>query len=440
MPSADLRLVIALLLLAPGSASLSAQKDPGPPRRIPGYVMPPDGDSLIKDGSRQGRILSLACEPYLGHLEAGDDARCVLRSGVVDGNVTTFTVLDSFPEINVANPNVATAPRKGALHALTPGYSPVWATFHGAIARDFVTIGPRQGDVTLTPAVTDTTIQVGQSYRFRLAYHDSAGREQLDARQATMALGWWGQPGRFDTVGLNVFEITPREPGKVEVMMSRGRRNVTVTVHVDPAPTPVPAAPIPKPNVVPILARTGGAAIQIQVIDTASPPRVIPISIDGKIYRTDKDGWFRGRADPGVSTVAVYCPATTLPAGPMILRTTLRFASGQNPRTRIRVSSAPCPPPGERRERGTFVGHYRNGTVETFTSCRALSPSVDAQRQALVAIEAPGFVPKQLDDTTSYFARFEGTLIGPGSRGTADYYLRVTRVLELRPTTANDCD
>ena len=404
--------------------------------------MPPAGDSVIKEGPLKGRILRLECDPYLGHLESGDDARCILRSGIVEGNTTRFAELDSLPEMLVANPNVVAAPRPGSLYALAPGYSEVWVTYDGGIARDFATIGPRQGPVTFFPRVTDTTIQLGQTYRFRLSYHDSAGREQLDARQATMSLVWWGQPGRFDTVGLNVFEITPREMGKVEVRMARGRRHSTVTVNVAAAPkAAAPVAPSsPKQDVVPVLVRAGGAAVQIQVIDAVSSPRPIPISIDGKVFRTDKDGWYRGRSDPGTLVVAVHCPSMTLPAGPVVGDTTLSFVSGQNPPMRVHVSSAQCDAPGERQVQGTFVGHYRNGREETFTPCRPLRSSGDSTRQVLVAIEAPGFVPKRLDDTARYFARFQGTLTGPGSYGASKYYLRVTSVLELRAARADDCD
>src|SRR5262249_13811869 len=101
--------------------------------------------------------------------------------------------------------------------------------------------------------------------------------------------------------------------------------------------------------------------------------------------------------------------------------------------------SARCATSASRQEQGTFVGHYRNGRMEMFTACRPMDGSRDGTREAIVVIEAPGFIPKRLDDTARYFARFEGTLRGPGAYGTANYYLRVVRVLELRAVAANDC-
>jgi hypothetical protein len=311
-------MAMALLLIG---AQASAQEPP----RIRGYVTPPLGDSLIREGPLAGRWIQLECDPLLGQLETGDAVRCILKSVKTEGNTATVALLDSFPDVRVANPNVMSPQRNGYLIARATGFSPVWASYSGAVARDFGNVGPSQGAVRFVPGVADTTIELGQSFKFRLAYYDSLGREQLDTRQASMALGWWGQPGRFDTVGLNLFEVTPRETGRVEVMMSRGRRVTKLTVHVIPAAAPKPE---PKIKFVPVLVRSMLASLQIQVIDAASSPRAIPIQIGSKVAMTGRDGWYRGRADSGTFAVSVRCPMTERYGGKVLRDTALRFVAG----------------------------------------------------------------------------------------------------------------
>jgi hypothetical protein len=434
---------VALLSIA---ACSSPPREPQPPRPIAGYVRPPEGDSLIREGKLSGRTLHLRCEPVLGNLEVGDAARCLLETGVTEGFTMTYTPLDSFPELRAANPGPVAIPRNGAVLARAEGYTQVWATHAGARVVESASVGPRTGGVRLLPAVADTTIEVGQTFRFRIAYYDTTGLEQQDRRAVAWSYARWDNPGKLDTVGLNEYALTAQAPGRMQFTAMRGKRQASVMINVIPAK--VVAAPAPSPGrrtEAPRTARYLLASVRIQVIDSASPPRPIPISIGSRMLVTTRDGWYRGNEDTGTVVVAVHCPVAGGPAGQVLGDTTVRLMAGANPPLRLRVSSARCRRPAASRATDVFAGHYRNGPEETFTSCQPLgvaSGSPSADRIAIVTIDAPGFTPRRLDDTTRYFARFEGKLAGPGSygaRGQARYYLRVTRVLELRPERPTDC-
>jgi hypothetical protein len=329
-----------VLLALAGAACASAPRDPGPPRMIPGWVAPPQGDSLIREGPLAGRAIYLVCAPNLGTLETNDEARCHLNTGLTEGSITTFALLDSFPQLHVSNPRVAAAPRTGRVIARDTGYSALWATYSGARAIEWLSVEPVQGEVRFVPGVTDTTIEVGQRYRFRLVHYDAMGREQLNPRGAAMTVAWWGR-GRIDTVGLNLFELTATETGRAELTMFRGKRSAQVTVRFV-APKKVEASPAPSAPRDLRTTRQLTASIQIQVIDSVASPRPMPLSIGGKIVRTDRDGWYRARADTGTFKVTVHCLAEDRPTGEALRDTTLRFVAGQNPRVRIRFSSARC--------------------------------------------------------------------------------------------------
>jgi hypothetical protein len=441
MPSADRRhLAFAFATMIVGCA---VQHQPPIPRRVP-FNPPPQGDSLIREGPLAGRILMLACS-NLGYIEVGDLARCVLNVGVVKDNGTSFTMLDSVPVLAVSNAAIL-EPARNTIRARAPGYSDVWATFQGARAIQPVGVGQRQGEVLLEPAVAETTLVVGQRYHFRFAQFDTLGREEPVTRQVGISYARWDDPGTLDTLSLGEFEFVARAPGKMQFDMARGRRVAHLTVKVIEAPKPVLSEPKvpPQPN----RELRPKAQVDVQVADSvANAAAEYVLSVGGRLVRTDTTGRYRGMVDEGDIIIRVYCAVPARPMGREIGTMSTRLTEGRNPPDIVPASSAKCGFAPPQTVTGAFVGRYRNGTPdETFTACEPFQPAGsaygDSLRIASVSIVAPSYVPKPLNDTTTYFARFVGTLTGPGSYGAnggALFYLRVSKVITLRPASPHDC-
>lgn len=434
------------IVIAAIAAAACARPQPTiAPPGVTGDFPPRSSDSIMTSGPYPGAVARLVCRHGFPAPEVGDFVSCWVTTTIIGERGITEIVLPDSIVTHTTSPNVLVPMTRGELVARNPGATTVWTTIHGAVAARGISVTRKVGMLRFEPNVPDTAIRVGDTLRFRAIVLDDTGRALPVGRVLNLNVTNWGNPGRAEPLDSAQWRFVARAPGRIEFWTTFGRRVARMNVRVDTALTPPPP---PRRSIVRVLATRGPSTGAARVGVRLEP--------EGSVTFSDTTGFVRYVAlAPGTRVIHATCPVSRRLIGREFAQRSIDVTTATDTLIHLTLAAGECIEPPEQTVRGTFEGHYTSGFEdESFRPCRDFpiqrGDAYDQQNQVAwvafdsVAARDPRLraILKESEPGERLFVRWSGILTGPGSYGhlgTAEYLLRVEKILEIRKAGATAC-